>query len=115
MPTGSAGVTPVQENASNEKLEPPFQSSRNVLQGLIHKPISDETQITSGPIRIFAGFSQRILRSEGRMPELEHALSERARCAQPGFGRPKKQGRRRSMPSTTLPAPDIEIGSRHPV
>jgi hypothetical protein len=30
-------------------------------------------------------------------------------------GRPKKQGRRRSMPSTTLPAPDIEIGSRHPV
>jgi len=29
--------------------------------------------------------------------------------------RPKKQGRRRSIPSTTLPAPDIEIGSRHPV
>jgi hypothetical protein len=27
----------------------------------------------------------------------------------------KEQGRRRSMPSTTLPAPDIEIGSRHPV
>jgi len=27
----------------------------------------------------------------------------------------KKQGRRRSMPSTTLPAPDIEIGLRHPV
>jgi hemolysin activation/secretion protein len=27
----------------------------------------------------------------------------------------KKQGRRRNIPSTTLPAPDIEIGSRHPV
>src|SRR6185295_1217059 len=27
----------------------------------------------------------------------------------------KKQGRRRSIPSTTLPAPDIKIGSRHPV
>ena len=27
----------------------------------------------------------------------------------------KKQGRRRSMPPTTLPSPDIEIGSRHPV
>jgi hypothetical protein len=27
----------------------------------------------------------------------------------------KKQGRRRSMPPTTLPAPDIEIGLRHPV
>jgi hypothetical protein len=27
----------------------------------------------------------------------------------------KKQGRRRSIPSTTLPAPDIEIGSRRPV
>jgi hypothetical protein len=39
-----------------------------------------------------------------------------------GLGRPregeaghKKQGRRRNIPSTTLPAPDIEIGSRHPV
>jgi hypothetical protein len=35
-----------------------------------------------------------------------------------GFGpiRPsKKQGRRRSMTPTTLPAPDIEIGSRRPV
>src|SRR5882757_5897374 len=30
-------------------------------------------------------------------------------------GGTKKQGRRRSIPSTTLPAPDIEIGSRHPV
>ena len=32
-----------------------------------------------------------------------------------GIQRAKKQGRRRSIPSTTLPAPDIEIGSRHPV
>ena len=31
------------------------------------------------------------------------------------IGEAKKQGRRRSIPSTTLPAPDIEIGSRHPV
>jgi hypothetical protein len=31
------------------------------------------------------------------------------------FGPPKKQGRRRSITPTTLPAPDIEIGSRHPV
>ncbi|MDE5452444.1 hypothetical protein GWE18_06065 [Bradyrhizobium sp. CSA112] len=30
-------------------------------------------------------------------------------------GDQKEQGRRRSIPSTTLPAPDIEIGSRHPV
>jgi hypothetical protein len=30
-------------------------------------------------------------------------------------GATKKQGRRRSIPPTTLPAPDIEIGSRHPV
>src|SRR3954467_8486679 len=35
-----------------------------------------------------------------------------AACAQKSG---KKQGRRRSIPSTTLPAPDIEIGSRHPV
>ena len=27
----------------------------------------------------------------------------------------KKQGRRRSITPTTLPAPDIEIGLRHPV
>ena len=32
-----------------------------------------------------------------------------------GFGLVKKQGRRRSMPPTALPAPDIEIGLRHPV
>jgi hypothetical protein len=30
-------------------------------------------------------------------------------------GSTKKQGHRRSIPPTTLPAPDIEIGSRHPV
>src|SRR4051812_2778528 len=35
--------------------------------------------------------------------------------AQRGQKSGKKQGRRRSIPSTTLPAPDIEIGSRHPV
>jgi hypothetical protein len=39
------------------------------------------------------------------------ALSEPGR----GFGRDKKQGRQRSMPPTALPAPDIEIGLRHPV
>src|SRR5664279_5040293 len=33
----------------------------------------------------------------------------------PEFTRQKKQGRRRSIPPTTLPAPDIEIGLRHPV
>src|SRR5438046_8209546 len=37
------------------------------------------------------------------------------RTAQRPKNRAKKQGRRRSIPSTTLPAPDIEIGSRHPV
>src|SRR5450756_3046190 len=31
------------------------------------------------------------------------------------FGREKEQGRRRSIPPTALPAPDIEIGLRHPV
>jgi len=33
----------------------------------------------------------------------------------PALRAQKEQGRRRSIPSTTLPAPDIEIGSRHPV
>ena len=37
------------------------------------------------------------------------------RCHGEGSVAPKEQGRRRSMPSTTLPAPDIEIGLRHPV
>src|SRR3981081_894942 len=32
-----------------------------------------------------------------------------------GSGGRKEQGRRRSIPSTALPAPDIEIGLRHPV
>jgi hypothetical protein len=38
----------------------------------------------------------------------------RGRAAAQKIGH-KKQGRRRNIPSTTLPAPDIEIGSRHPV
>src|SRR3954447_19667744 len=47
----------------------------------------------------------------------ENANHLLARCRQVGEAqiRIKKQGRRRSIPSTTLPAPDIEIGSRHPV
>jgi hypothetical protein len=48
--------------------------------------------------------------------ERRHRLAHRARKGEGRFGgAPKKQGRRRSIPSTTLPAPDIEIGSRHPV
>ncbi|WP_161853838.1 hypothetical protein [Bradyrhizobium sp. CCBAU 051011] len=39
----------------------------------------------------------------------------RGHSATPKNEAQKKQGRRRSIPSTTLPAPDIEIGSRHPV
>jgi hypothetical protein len=33
----------------------------------------------------------------------------------PGSEREKEQGRRRSIPPTALPAPDIKIGFRHPV
>jgi hypothetical protein len=47
--------------------------------------------------------------------ERRHRLAHRARKGEGRFGGAKKQGRRRSIPSTTLPAPDIEIGSRHPV
>ena len=40
---------------------------------------------------------------------------ERSRGWCRGFGWHKKQGRRRSITLTALPAPDIEIGLRHPV
>jgi hypothetical protein len=38
-----------------------------------------------------------------------------AACRKKSMQRDKKQGRRRSMPSTTLPAPEIKIGLRLPV
>jgi hypothetical protein len=47
-------------------------------------------------------------KSPGREDEGEKAVAEVSEAT-------KKQGRRRSIPPTTLPAPDIEIGSRHPV
>jgi hypothetical protein len=56
-------------------------------------------------------FGRRIQRSKGRQrksPACEIAAGSGEKSI-------KKQGRRRNIPSTTLPAPDIEIGSRHPV
>jgi hypothetical protein len=50
-----------------------------------------------------------------RMPRLDHDLARGAARNLDDSVAKKEQGRRRSMPSTTLPAPDIEIGSRHPV
>ena len=50
-------------------------------------------------------------RSQARAPG--QALREE--CASRRVEQAKEQGRRRNIPSTTLPAPDIEIGSRHPV
>src|SRR5436190_18337849 len=54
-------------------------------------------------------------RRERKSPacEMSAGWGEAHRAAAQKSG--KKQGRRRSIPSTTLPAPDIEIGSRHPV
>ena len=58
---------------------------------------------------------QQTMPAKGKSPACEVAGS----LVRKGRGRAmqgaKKQGRRRSIPSTTLPAPDIEIGSRHPV
>jgi hypothetical protein len=62
--------------------------------------------------------SRRIGRSRYR-PALSRSARSLAFAVSRRASRPtlraKKQGRRRSIPSTTLPAPDIEIGSRHPV
>jgi hypothetical protein len=59
--------------------------------------------------------------SKQSMLEANHQLARiglafAVHCGALGQSLPgKKQGRRRSMPPTTLPAPDIEIGLRHPV
>src|SRR3977135_2289528 len=58
---------------------------------------------------------QQTIAAKGKSPACE-VLPDRV--LEVGWGRSrgdKKQGRRRNIPSTTLPAPDIEIGSRHPV
>jgi hypothetical protein len=76
-----------------------------------HNPISDETQITTRPSPIaMTDPGGGVL-----MPESNITCERDARCDFEDSVAPKEQGRRRSMPSTTLPAPDIEIGSRHPV
>jgi hypothetical protein len=56
-------------------------------------------------------------RREGKSPACEMSVgrSGGGRAPQQRKNGHKKQGRRRNIPSTTLPAPDIEIGSRHPV
>jgi hypothetical protein len=53
-------------------------------------------------------------RRERKSPACEMLFGLGAQGNGPKIGH-KKQGRRRNIPSTTLPAPDIEIGSRHPV
>ncbi|WP_156434731.1 hypothetical protein [Bradyrhizobium lablabi] len=49
------------------------------------------------------------------MSVYKQGATESGRPSAQKLGPKKEQGRRRSIPSTTLPAPDIEIGSRHPV
>src|SRR4051812_49669106 len=54
-------------------------------------------------------------RDERKSPACEMSAGRRGAQRNGAKNQAKKQGRRRSIPSTTLPAPDIEIGSRHPV
>src|ERR1700738_2479593 len=53
--------------------------------------------------------------AERKSSACEDRTMERSRGWCRGFGWHKKQGRRRSITLTALPAPDIEIGLRHPV
>src|ERR1700730_683483 len=59
---------------------------------------------------------QQIIRGEGKSRACEDSTQIRGRWRGFGTGGPaKKQGRRRSITPTALPAPDIKIGSRRPV
>src|ERR1700692_4962277 len=59
---------------------------------------------------------QQIIRGEGKSRACEDSAQIRGRWGGGGTGGPaKKQGRRRSITPTALPAPDIKIGSRRPV
>ena len=110
MPAGLAGGDAVSRKRVKTKMEPSLRSSRNVLQRLLHSQFSCETQITSGPIRLVAEDPAQ-LGADARAGACRRERRDHTTL----IDAPKKQGRRRSMPSTTLPAPDIEIGSRHPV
>src|SRR5215213_1493579 len=79
-------------------------------------PMTSEVNWDSALIGRSSFFGRRIQlakRCERKSPACEmHVGWGRAAAQKSGL---KKQGRRRNIPSTTLPAPDIEIGSRHPV
>src|SRR5258708_1889822 len=60
---------------------------------------------------------QQAIAAERKSPACEDAAGITAACwGRSGMRRARKeQGRRRSIPLTALPAPDIKIGSRRPV
>jgi hypothetical protein len=58
---------------------------------------------------------QQINAAMRKSPACEDRSLERTGVGAEGFRWQKKQGRRRSITLTALPAPDIEIGLRHPV
>jgi hypothetical protein len=79
-------------------------------------PMTSAVNMGSARIRQFLRQSgrriDRQVRRERKSPACDNGLSA---AEKKSMQRGIKQGRRRSMPPTTLPAPEIEIGSRLPV
>ena len=61
------------------------------------------------------GCIQLAMRAERKSPACEDRVWRSADASAAGKSPAKEQGRRRSITLTALPAPDIEIGLRHPV
>ena len=78
-----------------------------------------ESRKESGRRRTLGGSRiQQAIAAERKSPACEDAAGVTAACLGRGSGirrARKEQGRRRSIPLTALPAPDIKIGSRRPV
>jgi hypothetical protein len=67
-------------------------------------------------LRLVGRRIQQTIREEGKSRACEDSAQICSKWGGFGTGGPaKKQGRRRSITPTALPAPDIKIGSRRPV
>jgi hypothetical protein len=105
-------VRPKENFGANFRTKATLESSISRL--LLHPNLAKRAAPQDG---VSGNRIQQTIAAERKSPACEDAAGVQDRSVG-GTGNPaarKEQGRRRSIPQTALPAPDIEIGLRRPV